>query len=159
MAYMNLTTNDQIRALLTIEDDELPDEVLDAYGFEDELADALDVAVPTWSAIVASTEPADERKQRRLRLFAKYFCAGTIARMAQVFMLKSKTDGSNKADRSDKDGWEFISLALLNKAQGYILLITDELGTTPAARVFSVIARVIPDRDVITTPRATVNAT
>jgi hypothetical protein len=158
MAYHDLTTNDQIRALLTIEDDELPDEILDAYGFEDDLADALDVAVPTWPAIVASLEPADARKQRRLRLFAKYFCAGTIAGMAQVFMLKSKTDGSNKADRSDKDGWEFIALALLNKAQGYIALITDELGTTPVTPVFSMIARVVPDRDVITTPRAVGNA-
>lgn len=152
MDYLGLTTTEQIRAVLTVSEDDLPDEVIDGFGIADDAEEVLDSSVPTWQVIMQ--DPAS-KNARRLRLFAKYFCAGTLAVVAQNFILKKSTDGSNEGQRSDKDGFAWMAPALLGKANGYIGLIQDDLGTTPiVAEPFSIMSRVPPDRDVITEPRS-----
>lgn len=152
MEFLGLTNTEQMRSVLTIDEFDLPDEIINTYGIDDDLAEALEGSVPTWEEILLDP---DSKNARRLRLFAKYFCAGTLAVMAQTFILKKDTDGSNEGQRSDKDGYAWMAPALLNKANGYISLIQEDLGTTPdPITPLSVISRVVPDRDVITEPRS-----
>lgn len=150
MAYFDLTSVEQIRAVLTVSETDLPDEVIEGYTVDDDLGNKLDKELPTWAAIIE----AGGANARRLRLVAKYFCAGTIARMAQIFVLKKDTDGSNEGQRSDKDGWMWVSASLLGQADGFIDEIKDDLGMPRAEAKFTVFSRVIPTRDPITTPRS-----
>lgn len=151
MPFLDLTSTTQIRAVLTVSDTDLPDETIEGYGLDDDLGNKLDKELPTWAEILA----ADGANARRLRLMAKYFCAGTVARMAQIFVLKKDTDGSNEGQRSDKDGWMWVSASLLGQADGYITEIKDDLALPQAeAKTFTVMSRVIPIRDPITEPRS-----
>ena len=149
MAYLDLTTTSQIRAVLTVSETDLPDEVIEGYGLDDDLGSLLDKNLPTWSVIAAASGP----NARRLRLVAKYYCAGTIARMAQLFVLKKDTDGSNEGQRSDKDGWMWVAASLLGQAERYLNEIKDDLSLPQADANFTVFSRVIPTRDPITEPR------
>jgi len=156
MDYLGLTTTAQIRAVLTVSETDLPDEIIDGFGIEDDLGAALDLALkaldPVWTQI-----PLDSPNGRRIKLFAKYFCAATLAVTAQTFILKKIADGSNEGQRSDKDGFLWMAPALLNKANGYINLILDDLDLTPVAVApFRLMTRVIPERDPITEPRAAI---
>lgn len=155
MAYHELTTTAQIRNVLTVSESDLPDEVIEGYGLEDDMAAVLDKALPgVWEPIIVAPNPG--KQLRLLRLFAKYFCAGSMARTAQVFVLKKTTDGSNEGQRSDKDGWLWLSGSLLGQATAALDDLVDDLGLTPPDVVpYSQIGRVVPDRDPITTPRAT----
>lgn len=152
MAYLDLTTTDQIRAVMAAEFEDIEDETIEAQNLDDDLLVALSSALPSWQDVLADdTKPAN---QARLRLFAKYFCAGTVGFMAQAIYLKKSTDGNNESGRSDKDGWAFVSQGFLDRAAGYLAAVVDDLGLTPAPVVFSIIGRVPPDRDPITTPRS-----
>lgn len=152
MDYLGLTSTEQIRSVLTVSEADLPDRVIDGFGLDDDLGALLDKALPTWEVILA----ADGKNARLLRLIGKYYCAGTLAGTAQVFVLKKQTDGSNEGQRSDKDGWLWMSAHFLGKADAALDDILDDLGLIPEtvlpSRVFS---RVIPDRDPVTTPRPT----
>lgn len=151
MAYFDLTSVAQIRAVLTVSDADLPDEVIEGYAVDDDLGNKLDKELPTWAEIIE----AGGANARRLRLAAKYFCAGTIARMAQVFVLKKDTDGSNEGQRSDKDGWMWISASLLGQAEGYFSEVKEDLKLPQAdAKRFTVFGGISPTRDPITTPRS-----
>lgn len=152
MAYLDLTSTAQIRAVLAAEFEDIEDETIEAQGLEDDLMVALSKALPKWQEVLADDQkPAN---QARLRLFAKYFCAGTIGFMAQVIFLKKSTDGNNESGRSDKDGWEFISQGFMSKALGFIDDILEDLGEAPVIAPMSIIGRVIPTRDPITQPRS-----
>lgn len=153
MPYYELTSTAQIRNVLTVSESDLPDEVIEGFGLDDDLGAVLDKALPgVWEPI--SVGPAG-KQLRLLRLFAKYFCAGSLARTAQVFVLKKTTDGSNEGQRSDKDGWLWLSGSLLGQATAALDELVDDLGLTPAEVVpYSQISRVVPSRDPITTPRA-----
>lgn len=152
MDYLGLTSTGQIRSVLTVSEADLPDRVIDGFGLADDLGALLDKALPTWEVLLA----AGGKNARLLRLIGKYYCAGTLAGTAQVFVLKKKTDGSNEGQRSDKDGWLWMSAHFLGKADEALDDILDDQGLTPEAvlpnRVF---LRVTPDRDPITTGRPT----
>lgn len=151
MNILDLTSTEQIRSVLTVSETDLPDSVLDGYGLEDDLGADLDNRLPTWGDVVL----AGGANLRRLRLMAKYYCAGTVARMAQIFVLKKDTDGSNEGQRSDKDGWMWVSASLLAQAEVHLNAIKDDLGLSQdVATPYSVIGRVTPTRDPITTPRS-----
>lgn len=156
MEYFGLTTSKQIQSVLTVSDEDLPLGVIDDINLDDDLLVALSKALPTWAAVQADeTKPAN---QARLRLFAKYFCAATLAGAAQVFVLKKASDGSNEGQRSDKDGWAFLAQGFFAKASAAMAEINDDLGNAPVLVIPTLIGRVIPDRDVITQPRATASA-
>jgi hypothetical protein len=157
MPYFDLTTTVQILAVLTVDDTDIDAEKLEAQGLEDDLGAALDKALPgEWEGIADETGVKfTAARKRKLKLMAKYFCAGVVARMAQVFILKKDTDGSNEGQRSDKDGWLWMSDRLLETADGHLTDLLEDLQLVPEASMpFTVFSRVIPTRDPITTPRA-----
>lgn len=152
MAYLGLTTTEQIRAVMAAEFEDIEDETIEAQSLDDDMLVALLSKLPTWEAILADDQkPAN---QARLRMFGKYFCAGTVGFMAQVIYLKKSTDGNNESGRSDKDGWAFVAQGFLDKANGLLDDILEDIGEAPVPTPMSVIGRVIPDRDPITTPRS-----
>ena len=151
MDYLGLTSTEQVIAVLTIDEGEdLTLEQVDAYGLVDDLTIALESQLPTWADVLASGSTVN---QARLKAFAKYFCAGTLAVTAQVFVLKKATDGNNEGQRSDKDGWEGLSEKFLARASGLMADILDDLQLTPTVTRTPLVGVVNPDRDVITQPR------
>lgn len=157
MAYFDLTSTAQILAVLTVDDTDIDAEKIEAQGLDDDLGAQLDGALPgIWSGIADSTGPkASPERLRKLKLVAKYFCAGTVARMAQVFILKKDTDGSNEGQRSDKDGWLWMSDRLMETANQHLSDLLKDLELVPeTAMPYRMFVRVTPDRDPITQPRA-----
>lgn len=160
--YFNLTSTPQILAVLTVDDTDIDGEKIEAQGLDDDLGAQLDAALPgVWEGISNETgNKYTPARLRKLRLVAKYFCAATVARMAQVFILKKDTDGSNEGQRSDKDGWLWMSDRLMETANGHLKDLLTDLELVPAtAAPFQMFVRVTPERDPITTPRATAVAT
>lgn len=151
MEFFGLTTIAQIRSVLTCTEDDIEDSVIETFGLEDDLGRYLDV-VPGWEAM--KDDPDATKHFRSLRLAAKYFCAGTIGKRAQVFILKKSTDGSNEGQRSDKDGWAWLAEGLLGDAQAIIDQLLEDLGAAPEpVAPMSVISISIPTRDPVRTPR------
>jgi hypothetical protein len=155
--YYDLTSTAQILAVLTVDDTDIDAEKIEAQGLDDDLGAELDRALPgIWEGLADGTgEKATPARLRKLKLAAKYFCAGTVARMAQVFILKKDTDGSNEGQRSDKDGWLWMSDRLMDTANGHMQDLLKDLGIVAAVTTpYTMFSRVIPDRDPITEPRA-----
>lgn len=148
MSVLNLTSFDQIRGVLTVSPADLPDTVLASYGLEDDLGADLDSWAAGWSSV------ADPAQGRLLRLYAKYFCAGTVARTAQVFVLTKASDGSNEGQRSDADGFLWLSESLLGKASGFKDQFLALAGTSAPSQRMTFASRVSPGRDPITEARS-----
>lgn len=147
MTILDLTTFDQIRGVLTVSSVDLPDATLAAYGLEDDLGADLDSWATGWSSVV---EPG---QSRTLRLYAKYFCAGTVAKTAQVFVLTKASDGSNEGQRSDADGFLWLSDMLLSKAAGFRDQFLAAIGSSSEPERIGLMSRVAPTRDPITEAR------
>ncbi|CAD5377356.1 hypothetical protein OF001_U20283 [Pseudomonas sp. OF001] len=148
MTVLNLTTFDQIRGVLTVSPADLPDSVLASYGLEDDLGADLDAWAAGWSSVV------DAGQSRLLRLYAKYFCAGSVARTAQVFVLTKASDGSNEGQRSDADGFLWLSETLLAKAAGFKDQFLEAAGAAASSQRMTFASRVTPARDPITEARS-----
>lgn len=147
MDLLGLTTTTQVRHVLTVSEADLPDSVLHGFGLEDDLQADIEQWLPEWEAIT------EEKHIRRICLYAKYFCAGTIALMARVFILKKATDGSNEGQRSDADGFAELAELLLGKADQHRLALQEDLGVE-TVRAYTLVSRLSPDRDVITQARS-----
>ncbi|MCY1290329.1 hypothetical protein D9M70_394680 [compost metagenome] len=146
---LDLTTFAQIRGVLTVSSADLPDDTLASYGLDDDLAVDLDGWVSGWSAI------GDDAQKRLLRLYAKYFCAATVATTASVFVLTKATDGSNEGQRSDGEGFRWLADAMRGKAAQFKAQLLDSLqGVTTTSPTYSIISRVTPDRDPVTQARS-----
>lgn len=157
MPYFDLTSTEQILAVLTVDDTDIDAEKIEAQGLDDDLGAQLDEALPgVWEGIANGTGPqASTSRLRKLKLVAKYFCAGTVARMAQVFILKKDTDGSNEGQRSDKDGWLWMSERLMETANGHLSDLLKDLDlVSETVMPYRMFVRVTPDRDPVTEPRA-----
>lgn len=137
-----------LRAVLTVSESELPDELLQSFHVEDDVGAELDERVPAWASI------ADDKQVRQLRLFAKYAAAAQVATTASVFVLKKETDGNNEGQRSDKDGFAYISVAMRAKAETAISKLLDMLGETPVTDTPVLLDRSTPNRDIITEARS-----
>lgn len=144
---LSLTSYSQIRGVITVSERDLPDEVLQAMALEDDLEADLLEWLPEWESL------SDVAEAQRLRLFAKYFCAGNVADMAQVFVLKKDTDGSNEGQRSDVDGFKELAQVLKAKAQMHKAALANMLGIQ-VSRTYSQVSVSSPARDVITEARA-----
>lgn len=151
MDFLGLTNLKQVRAVLTVSEADLPDTVLEDQGLEDDLAEELHSWIPEWEALT------EEAPKRKLRLFAKYYLAGTVAGMATVFVLKKMTDGSNEGQRSDKDGYSHLASILLHRASGIKAELLEELDQVPEMSIPTITSRVTPARDVITEGRGIVS--
>ena len=139
----DLLNLDTVRGVLTVSEADLPDEVLENYGLEDEIGMLLDRNVPNWEEI------DDSSKERKLRVYVKYKAAAIVAVTAPVFILKKMTDGNNEGQRSDRDGFRWIADEFNAKADE---VLTDllELETSTG---FVITSAVSPTRDAITEPR------
>lgn len=144
MNLMDLLTPDRIRSVLTVSPSDLPDSVIMSYGLEDDIGVELDTRMPNWSTV------SDSVTLRKLRLFVKYRAAAIVAATAPVFILKKSTDGNNEGQRSDKDGFLWLSDRLNKKADK---IIADLIGADVSSYSFSLVGRVIPARDPVTEPR------
>lgn len=51
MAYLDLTTTDQIRAVMAAEFEDIEDETIEGQNLDDDLLVALGSALPTWEAV------------------------------------------------------------------------------------------------------------
>src|SRR5678809_476993 len=147
MDISDLLDLDQIRAVLTVSEADLPDEVMEDFGLEDEIEDILDVRVPLWSEI------ALPKLQRKLRVFVKYKASATLALMAPVFVLKKMTDGANEGQRSDRDGFRWLAEELDAKAEKALAGLLEELDVEVFPGYSELVGVVNPLRDPITEPR------
>lgn len=148
---MNLISDllrlDQVRSVLTVSPVDLPDEVLEGYGLEDDLAADLDSRLPSWETL------NDSSHLRSLRMFVKYRAAALIAVTAPVFVLKKSTDGSNEGQRSDRDGFLWLAENLNARANAILSGLLEELGEDVEVEPFELVGKSIPARDPITEPR------
>ena len=147
MLISDLLDLDQIRAVLTVSEADLPDEVMEDFGLADEIEDILDDRVPSWSEVVLP------KLQRKLRVFVKYKAAATIALMAPVFVLKKMTDGANEGQRSDRDGFRWLAEELDAKAEKALAGLLEELDVEVFTGYSELVGVVNPLRDPITEPR------
>lgn len=147
MDISDLLDLDQVRAVLTVSEADLPDDVMEDFGLEDEIEDILDDRVPKWSEIVLP------KLQRKLRVFVKYKAAATVALMAPVFVLKKMTDGANEGQRSDRDGFRWIAEELDVKAEKALAGLLEELDVEVFSGYSELVGVVNPLRDPITEPR------
>lgn len=147
MLISDLLDLNQIRAVLTVSEADLPDEVMEDFGLEDEIEDILDDRVPKWTEIVLP------KLQRKLRVFVKYKAAATVALMAPVFILKKMTDGANEGQRSDRDGFRWLAEELDAKAEKALAGLLEELDVEVFPGYSELVGVVNPLRDPITEPR------
>lgn len=148
---MNLISDllrlDQVRSVLTVSPVDLPDEVLEGYGLEDDLAADLDARLPSWETL------NDSSHLRSLRMFVKYRAAALIAVTAPIFVLKKSTDGSNEGQRSDRDGFLWLAENLNARANAILSELLEELGEDVEVEPFELVGKSTPARDPITEPR------
>lgn len=148
---MNLISDllrlDQVRSVLTVSPVDLPDEVLEGYGLEDDLAADLDARLPSWETL------NDSSHLRSLRMFVKYRAAALIAVTAPIFVLKKSTDGSNEGQRSDRDGFLWLAENLNARANAILSELLEELGEDVEVEPFELVGKSMPARDPITEPR------
>lgn len=148
MDALSLTSFSQIRGVLTVSEADLSDEGLESYGLGDDLAVDLDEWLEGWGLIT------DEKQTRLLRLYAKYFCAATVAATAPVFVLTKQTDGANEGQRSGNEGFRWLADSLMAKALSYRDKLLELVGEPVSTGEMVFAARVIPTRDPVTEPRS-----
>jgi len=148
MDALSLTSFSQIRGVLTVSEADLSDEGLESYGLGDDLAVDLDEWLEGWELIT------DEKQTRLLRLYAKYFCAATVAATAPVFVLTKQTDGANEGQRSGNEGFRWLADSLMAKALSYRDKLLELVGEPVSTGEMVFAARVIPTRDPVTEPRS-----
>ena len=141
----------QIRNVLTVSPSDLPDNVLNGYGLEDDVEAALDKRLGTWRTLV------DDKHIRSLRLYTKYKAASLVALTAPVFVLKKSTDGSNEGQRSDRDGFLWLAGSLASRADAVMDDLLEELGMTVNAGQIDLVGKSVPSRDPIVEPRDNVS--
>lgn len=154
MDVLGLTSFAQVRGVLTVSSADLPDEVMQGFGVEDDLAEELHGWLPDWATVLAES---DERKTRLLRLYAKYLCASLFAGTAEVFVLTKISDGSNEGQRSG-EGLEELATKLKAKAAGYRASYEELVsGQSRGPTSYTLISRVTPARDPVTEAREDVS--
>ena len=154
MDVLGLTSFAQIRGVLTVSPADLPDESMQGFGVEDDLAEDLHGWVPAWADVLAEN---DDRKVRLLRLYAKYLCASLFAGTAEVFVLTKISDGSNEGQRSG-EGLQDLASKLKAKAAGYRAAYEALVsGQSRGSTSYTLISRVTPTRDPVTEAREDVS--
>lgn len=139
---------DQIRSILTVSPADLPDSIIIGQALEDDIALILDKAIPGWEA-----KTFEGRSLRLLRTFVKYKAAAIVATTAPVFILKKTTDGNNEGQRSDREGFLWLSGSLNDKANEVLNDLLEEEGIDTYSGSWDLVGVSSPGRDVITTPR------
>lgn len=150
LTISDLLDLNQVRSILTVSPVDLPDEVLRAYGLEDDIVAILDRRLEDWQALT------EERHRRNLRIFTKFKAASILAGTAQLFVLKKSSDGNNEGQRSDRDGFDDLPEKLNAKAEEALADILEDLGHV-TERGIELVGVSKPFRDPITEPRENVS--
>lgn len=148
MLIADLVVPTQIRGVLTVSESDLPDETLQAYGLADDLGENLDSWLTGWESIT------DDQQARLLRLYAKYFCAATVAATAPVFVLTKQTDGSNEGQRASSEGFRWLAGELRARAELYKGKLLALVGQSVEVEGMTFASRVTPGRDPVTEARS-----
>lgn len=150
-SILQLTSFDQIRGVLTVSPADLPDEVLQAYGLEDDLEVDLSGWLENWQGVLDSGTP---RETLLLRLYAKYRCAALVAASGQNFTLTQFTDGANAGQRSDTEGFQKLREHMESRASDYRLKLEDELSVALSTPTTSIMGVANPARNPVTEGRS-----
>ena len=150
-SILELTSFDQIRGVLTVSPADLPDEVLQAYGLEDDLEVALSGWLENWQDV---RDSGTSRETLLLRLYAKYRCAALVAASGQNFTLTQVTDGANAGQRSDVEGFQKLREHMESRASDYRLKLEDELSVALSTPTTSIMGVANPARDPVTEGRS-----
>lgn len=137
----------QVRNILTVSAEDLPDSVLVGYGLEDDLAADLDEKLENWQALT------EAKHLRSLRLYVKYRASAIVALTAPIFVLKKNSDGSNEGQRSDRDGFLWLANSLNERAGKVMAALQEELGQVVSVVGMDLVGKSTPARDPITQPR------
>lgn len=150
-SILQLTSFDQIRGVLTVSPADLPDEVLQAYGLEDDLEVDLSGWLENWQDVLNSGSP---RETLLLRIYAKYRCAALVAASGQNFTLTQFTDGANAGQRSDAEGFQKLREHMESRASDYRLKLEDELSVALSTPTTSIMGVANPARNPVTEGRS-----
>ncbi len=137
----------QVRNILTVSEEDLPDSVLVGYGLEDDLSADLDKKLENWQALT------EAKHLRSLRLYVKYKASAIVALTAPIFVLKKNTDGSNEGQRSDRDGYLWLANSLNGRADTVMTELKEDLGANDSVVGMELVGKSTPARDPITQPR------
>lgn len=137
----------QVRNILTVSEEDLPDSVLVGYGLEDDLSADLDKKLENWQALT------EAKHLRSLRLYVKYKASAIVALTAPIFVLKKNTDGSNEGQRSDRDGYLWLANSLNGRADTVMTELKEDLGANDSVVGMDLVGKSSPSRDPITQPR------
>lgn len=144
---------DQVRGVLGLDPFDLKDQKLDNWGILDDLYIDLESWLPNFEALAADPEKGPAMT-RRLRVYAKNYCASICIKVGVTYITKVWTDGEAKFERFEGD-WEQLAADFKANADRIKLNINTYLGlvTTTDDSGFTIAAVASPDRDPVTTPR------
>lgn len=151
MTVLDLTSFDQIRGVLAVSPNDLPNEILTPYGLQDDLEVDLDGWVENWQEI---RDTGEKRQQSMLKLYAKYRCAAWVAAAGQNFMFTRFTDGANEGQRSDAEGFEKLQRHMESRAAYYREQLEQSLSEAYTATRATLFGRATPARDPVTEGRS-----
>lgn len=143
-SILDLTSNSQIRGVLTVSQADLPDEVLQDYGLEDDLMVDLYSWLEGWEDV---RDGGSGQEKLLLKLYAKYRCAALVAASGQNFTLTQFTDGANAGQRSDSEGFQKLREHMERRASEYKIKLQDELSVTFSTHSVPVMGAARPRRN------------
>lgn len=141
---LDLTSNSQVRGVLTVSPADLPDEVLDAYSLEDDLEVDLNSWLSEWRSV---RDEGSSQEKLLLKLYSKYRCAALVAASGQNFTLTQFTDGANAGQRSDTEGFQKLREHMESRASHYRAKLKDELSDVFSSRPIPVMGKASPRRN------------
>lgn len=118
------TTTFRIRALLGIDERELPDKVIEDAPAQLEAKAELDKVVEnhaalSQAALAASPTATEVRIGEMLTLFSTYFVAAKLAKHLPLLAAKSITDGKNAFERFSPQDFDKLAEELMAQAMAY----------------------------------------
>lgn len=139
----------QSRACLGLDETDLDDDMIAAWGFDDELELELASWLPQYPEVAASPT---QKGHLRLRVFCKYYVAALMAGSANSFVLKVQSDGANRGERFQTD-WQHMAEDMRAKAYQNKKLLLEDLGVQVVDSAPSIVSVASPNRDPVTRPR------
>jgi hypothetical protein len=133
------TTTDKIRAVIGLDDDDMPDAFINGRDLDLLMAERLDVVFPLHE------DNSDDAIDRKLRLWCMYFGALTLIEDGVLALLKKQQANTDSQERFDID-FEALKASLRGKINTLETKLSPEM--VPAS--ISIMGKASPGRDPIT---------